>query len=62
VLVIRAWIEGDPPGLRLRITLASDISTGEEETATAASIEQAVELVRCWLENFVAGDGVVTGP
>lgn len=60
VLVIRAWIEGEPPGVRMRITRVSDISTGAEESTSVASIDEACTIVRRWLEAFVARDGIVT--
>jgi hypothetical protein len=62
VLVIRAWVEGDPGGVRMRITCTSDISTREEDATSAASIDEACAIVRRWLEAFAARDGVVTGP
>jgi hypothetical protein len=54
VLVIRAWIEGDPPSLRLRITQTDDIVSRREETRVAASIDEAVDIARSWLEQFAA--------
>ena len=54
VLVIRAWIEGDPPGLRLRITRTDDIASRHEDSTVAASIDEAVEIARRWLEDFAA--------
>ena len=52
VLVIRAWIEGEPRSLRLRITRTLDISSRDEESTTAASVEEACDVVRRWLEEF----------
>lgn len=52
VLVIRAWVEGDPPGLRLRITYTDDIATRQEDSVVAASVDEAVEIARRWLETF----------
>jgi hypothetical protein len=57
VLVIRAWIEGDPPGVRMRITCAPDISRGQEDSTSAASIDEACAIVRRWLEAFAAVTG-----
>ena len=54
VLVIRAWVEGDPPTLRLRITQTDDIAARREESAVAASIDEAIEIARRWLEDFAA--------
>lgn len=58
--MLRAWIEGDPPNLRMRITRASDISTGQKDSTSAASIDDACAIVRRWLEDFAARDEVVT--
>ena len=52
VLVIRAWVEGDPPGLRLRITFTDDIATRREDSVVGASVDEAVEIARCWLETL----------
>ena len=41
--MIRAWIEGDPGGMRMRITRTLDISTREEDSTPAASIDEACE-------------------
>lgn len=55
VLVIRAWIEGEPASLRLRITRTLDISSRDEEATAAASIDEACAVVRRWLDDFVTG-------
>jgi hypothetical protein len=60
VLIIRAWVEGDPPTLRLRITRTDDLTAGDEESTVTASVEEAVDVVRRWLEGFARGDEVVT--
>ncbi len=57
VLVVRAWIEGKPPSLRIRIVRTLDISGGQEESTAAASIDEACAVVRGWLEEFVAVTG-----
>jgi hypothetical protein len=62
VLVVRAWIEGDPPRLKARITHTIDVARGEPESATVASAEQIHEEVRRWLEALQAGGPPVTGP
>lgn len=53
--MIRAWIEGEPASLRLRITRTLDISSRDEEATTAASIDEACAVVRRWLAEFVTG-------
>jgi hypothetical protein len=60
VLIIRAWVEGDPPTLRLRITRTDDLTASDEESTVTASVEEAVDVVRRWLEGFARGDEVVT--
>jgi hypothetical protein len=62
VLVVRAWIEGDPPRLKARITHTVDIDGGESESAIVASAEQIHDEVRRWLEALEAGGDPVTGP
>jgi hypothetical protein len=52
VLVIRAWVEGDPPQLKARITHTLDLERGEERSATASSTEQIYAEVRFWLDAF----------
>jgi hypothetical protein len=54
VLVIRAWIEGEPPTLRMRITHTLDVSLGEDESTAAASVDEACAIVRRWLEELSA--------
>ncbi len=56
VLVLRIWIEpDDPPGtVRARITASRDVLRGERESIAAASPEQALELIRAWIDRFVA--------
>jgi hypothetical protein len=58
VLVIRVWVEGDPPPrLRSRITRTVDISERNQVTTAAASARQVEQVVRAWLEEFVAVTG-----
>ena len=63
VLVVRAWIEGDPPRLTARITRTVDVTKGEPSYTTVSSAEQIYAEVRRWLEEFEgepSGDGAVT--
>jgi hypothetical protein len=60
VLVVRAWMEGDPPLLKARITRTADVIAGERTFETASSPEEIVDCVRAWLDEL-AGDGAVTG-
>lgn len=54
VMVVRIWIEGDGCGLRARLTATDDISSGEETTTTAATLEDVLDVVRRWVEAFAA--------
>jgi hypothetical protein len=62
VLVVRAWIEGDPAQLKARITQTIDVAARESATTTASTAEQIYGAVRRWLEEFEAGPTSVTGP
>jgi hypothetical protein len=61
VLVLRAWIEGDPPQLKARITQTIDVATREPVSTTASTPEQIFTAVRRWLEEFQARPTSVTG-
>jgi len=62
VLVVRAWIEGDPPQLKARLTHTVDLAEDEPESATVSSAEQIHGEVSRWLEALEAGSAPVTGP
>jgi hypothetical protein len=62
VLVLRAWIEGDPPQLKARITQTVDVAAREPVSTTASTPEQIFTVVRGWLEEFQARPTSVTGP
>jgi hypothetical protein len=53
-LAIRAWTEGEPKSLRVRITRTLDVSRRESESTAAASIDDVCAVVRRWLEEYVA--------
>jgi hypothetical protein len=56
VVVIRVWIER-PDGanaFRARITLVGDLENEQTRTAAAASTNEIVEIVRDFLDEFVA--------
>lgn len=54
LLVIRVWVESDPPGrLRGRITQTVDVVGGEELSATASTAEAIEAVVHDWLEHFI---------
>jgi hypothetical protein len=52
VLIIRAWIEGEPPSLRMRVTRTFDVAAADETTEATASIEEVCAIVRRWLEQL----------
>ncbi len=61
ILLVRAWLEGRPPALRVRITSLKNITVREHEVACVATVEDAARAVTRWLEQFEAGDAGVTG-
>lgn len=52
VLVVRAWIEGDPAQLKARITQTVDVASREPVSTTASTPDQIFAAVRRWLEEF----------
>jgi hypothetical protein len=62
VLVVRAWIEGDPPQLKARLTHTIDLAQEEPGSATVSGAEQIHDEVSRWLEALEAGSVPVTGP
>jgi len=57
VMVLRAWTESPPNGLRVRVASTLDISGDEETNTVVLTVSEAVELVRTWLETFVRENG-----
>jgi hypothetical protein len=55
ILVVRAWIEGDPPLLKARISHTVDLEEAEPEQTVAASAEQIHEEVSRWLAALEGG-------
>jgi hypothetical protein len=56
VVLLRVWIEnGSPDGLRVRI-VAETVPRSSEPSfeRVVASVDEAVEIVRRWLDDFVA--------
>lgn len=55
-LVLRAWLEGPPgqPQLRVRLIGWADVTSDAEETAAAATMEDALGYVRDWLTRFLS--------
>jgi hypothetical protein len=55
ILVIRAWVEGDPPDqLRARITRTFGLERRNEVSTTAATIEEIEQTVHAWLNTFLS--------
>jgi len=60
VLVIRVWVEGDPPPrLRSRITRTLDLRERDQLTTAAASAQEVGDVVQRWIEEFMAITGAV---
>lgn len=58
VLILRAWLEDGRAGqLRVRMVGRPDIERDTQDTASASTIEDALDYIRDWLERFA-----VSGP
>ena len=56
VLVLRVWWESpDRAGLRVHVRAVSDVEHGDEEVTAVTSLDEAVDVVRMWLEQQAAG-------
>ena len=54
VLIIRVWIEpGADDQLRARLTESRDLASRDQTTHAAGTVEEIVERVRSWAEDFV---------
>jgi hypothetical protein len=52
---MKVWIESDAqPPLRARITAAVDLSADERTTVGSAGLEDILDTVREWLEEFAS--------
>ncbi len=49
VLVVRAWVEGDPPQLKARLTHTTDVHRHEEDSATVSSARGIHDEIDRWL-------------
>lgn len=59
VAVVKAWIDGEPPGrLKIRITSEPLTATQSHDSSVAASVDDACAIIRHWLEAFVTTDRV----
>jgi len=53
VLVVRAWLEGERPGvLRARITSTVDLTRHDVAVSAASKPEEIQRAVRAWLDEF----------
>ena len=62
MLVVRAWVEGDPPQLKARLTHTTDVRRHEEESTTASSARGIHDEIDRWLTALQAAADPVTGP
>jgi hypothetical protein len=64
ILVIRIWVEQEPPGrLRARLTQTTDLGEPPTTLATAAGVPGVCAAVEAWLARFLDsrhGDAGVT--
>lgn len=49
MLLVRAWIEGDPPQLKARLTHSADLARRDENTVTVSSVRGIHDEVDRWL-------------
>jgi hypothetical protein len=57
VLVVRAWVEGDPSdGLRARITYTHGLDGKLQVERTAAEVDQVLAVVQAWLTALLDED------
>ena len=55
VLLVRVWLEGNPPGLRARISGSPGTAgMADQPIATASTRAAVAAVVRGWLEGFTA--------
>jgi hypothetical protein len=58
-LILRVWLEDRGAStLRIRMIGRLDLDVDDQDSAAAATVEEAVAYVRAWLERFAAsGEG-----
>lgn len=55
VLILRAWLEDGRAGqLRVRMVGRPDLERDAQDTASASTVEEALDYIRGWLERFAA--------
>lgn len=57
LLVVRVWLEGQPPALRARITTTVDVEAGGQQSTYAGEAEEVVQVVRDWLDGLLRAAG-----
>ena len=58
ILILRAWLEGDPPtDLRARLTTTAGVAEAEHAMTVAASVDDVCLAVRAWLSEFMQTRG-----
>ncbi len=62
ILIVRAWLEGNPPrDLRARMTTSGGGEEQERSMAVAATVDDVCLAVRDWLNTFMeSGERAVT--
>jgi hypothetical protein len=55
VLLIRVWMEGEPPALRARIIDRTDVTESVENVTFATTPDDINAAVGAWLDAFIAG-------
>lgn len=55
LFIIRAWCDGDPPSMRVRMTVTEDIA-GREVVCAASSLREVLDQVAAWLSTFEGRD------
>jgi hypothetical protein len=50
VLIVRAWVEDGPEGLRARITQTRDVTSAVRAESVVTSVSQVMSAVHDWLE------------
>jgi hypothetical protein len=62
VLVVRAWLHGDPPSVAARITYTVDVSRPDRVTVAVAGEDELARVISRWLHEVVAGATTGDGP
>jgi hypothetical protein len=56
VIIIRVWLEADDTdGFRARVTSVRDVEANEVDNAAASTVDEVVEMVQRFVNDFAAG-------